>query len=195
MKLPLLTFLFVILIIAPGRLNAQSTKISLNMVNVPLNDVLNEIEKKSDYTFLVNQEVVDVARKVDAVFTDTSIKDILDQLFKDKKVNFVLSGKQIIISPIKTKGGDFQPKKVTGKVTDEKTGESLIGVTVQIKGTTTGTTTLLDGTFTIDLPSPDVLLVFSYVGYEPKEVPAKDVQILNVAMHQIATELESVMLP
>jgi TonB-linked SusC/RagA family outer membrane protein len=192
MRLPLLTCLFVILIIAPGRLSAQSTKISLNMVNVPLNDVLNEIEKKSDYTFLINQEVVDVARKVDAVFTDTSIKDILDHLFKDKKVNFVLSGKQIIISPIKTKGGDFQPKKVTGKVTDEKTGESLIGVTVQIKGTTTGTTTSVDGSFTIDLSSPDAILVFSYVGYEPKEFPAKDVQVINVAMHQIATELESV---
>jgi TonB-linked SusC/RagA family outer membrane protein len=192
MRLLLLTCLFVILIVSPGRLNAQSAKITLNMVNVPLNDVLNEIEKKSDYTFLVNQEVVDVARKVDAVFTDTSIKDILNQLFKDQKVNFVTSGKQIIISPVKSKNGDLQPKKVTGKVTDEKTGETLIGVTVQIKGTTTGTTTSLDGTFTIDLPSPDAILVFSYVGYEPKEVPAKDVLIINVAMHQVATELESV---
>jgi TonB-linked SusC/RagA family outer membrane protein len=192
MRLFLLTGLFFILISVPGRLNAQSTKITLNLVNVPLNDVLNEIEKKSDYTFLVNQEVVDVNRKVDAVFTNTSIKDILNQLFKGEKVNFVTSDHQIIISPNKTKGGDFQPKKVTGRVTDEKTGETLIGVTIQIKGTTTGATTSIDGTYTLEVQSADAILVFSYLGYEPKEFPAKDALILNVAMHQIATELESV---
>jgi len=82
MRLLLLTGLLFILIIAPARLNAQSAKITLNLVNVPLNDVLNEIEKKSDYKFLVNQEVVDVTRKVNAVFTNTSIKVILDNLFK-----------------------------------------------------------------------------------------------------------------
>ena len=192
MRLLLLTGLFFILISVPGRLYAQSTKITLNLVNVPLNDVLNEIEKKSDFTFLVNQEVVDVNRKVDAVFTNTSIKDILDQLFKGEKVRYEISDHQIIISPTKTKGGDFQPKKVTGKVTDEKTGETLIGVTVQIKGTALGTTTSVDGSFTVEIQSPDAILVFSYLGYEPKEFAAKDAVVLNVVMHQIATELESV---
>jgi TonB-linked SusC/RagA family outer membrane protein len=192
MRLSLLTCLFAILIVVPGRLNAQSTKITLNMVNVPLNDVLTEIEKKSDYTFLINQEVVNVTRNVDAVYTDTPIKDILDKLFKGEKVNIVVSGHQIIVSPAKAKSADSQPKKVTGKVTDEITGETLIGVTVQIKGTTTGTTTSVDGTFTLDLPSPDAILVFSYLGYEPKEIAARDAQITNVVMHQIATELESV---
>ncbi len=192
MRLLLLTGLFLVILSVPGRLYAQSTKVTLNLVNVPLNDVLNEIEKKSDYTFLVNQEVVDVTRKVDAVFTNTSIKDILNQLFKGMKINFVTSDHQIIISPAKTKNESFQPKKVTGKVTDEVTGETLIGVTVQIKGTTIGTTTSVDGSYSLDVQLPDAILVFSYLGYEPKEIPAKDVVILNVAMHQIATQLESV---
>jgi TonB-linked SusC/RagA family outer membrane protein len=192
MRLLLLTGLLFILSLVPARLSAQSTKITLNMINVPLNDVLNEIEKQSDYTFLVNQEVVDVNRKVDAVFTNTSIKDILSQLFKGEKVNVVTSDHQIIISPTRTKGGDFQPKKVTGKVTDEKTGETLIGVTVQIKGTTSGTTTSIDGTYTVEVQSADAILVFSYLGYETKEYPAKDVVIMNVVLSQVATQLESV---
>jgi len=194
MRFILLTGLFLILILMPGRVDAQSAKISLNLVNVPLNDVLNEIEKKSDYTFLVNQEVVDVTRKVDAVFTNTSIKDILDQLFKGEKVKYVVSDRQIIITPsdIKTKGGDFQPKKVTGKVTDAKTGESLVGVTIQIKGTTSGTTSDIDGNYTIEVQSPDMILVFSYLGYEAKEFPAKDAAILNVILSEVATQLESV---
>jgi TonB-dependent SusC/RagA subfamily outer membrane receptor len=192
MRLFLLTGLFFLLILMPSRVDAQSTKVTLNMVNVPLNDVLNEIEKKSDYTFLVNEEVVDVTRKVDAVFVNTSIKDILDQLFKGEKIKYVTSDRQIIITPTKTKGGDFQPKKVTGRVTDEKSGETLIGVTVQIKGTSMGTTSSVDGTYSIDIPTSDAILLFSYVGYEPQEISTRDVQVINVAMHQVATELESV---
>jgi TonB-linked SusC/RagA family outer membrane protein len=192
MRLFLLTSLLFLFILVPDRLNAQSTKITLNLVNVPLNDVLNEIEKKSDYTFLVNEEVVDVTRKVDAVFVNTSVKDVLDQLFKGEKIKYVTSDRQIIITPTKTKGGDFQPKKVTGRVTDEKTGEELVGVTVQIKGTTQGTTTAVDGTYSIEIPASDAILLFSYVGYEPKEMPVKDMLVINVAMHQVATELESV---
>ena len=192
MRLLLLTGLFLILFIMPARLDAQSAKVTLNLVNVPLNDVLNEIEKRSDYTFLVNQEVVDVTRKVDAVFVNTSIKDILDQLFKGEKVKCVTSDHQIIITPFKTKGGDFQPKKVTGRVTDDKTGETLVGVTIQVKGTTSGTTTSTDGTYTIEIVSEEAKLVFSYLGYEPKEFSVSEAIILNVALSQVATQLESV---
>ncbi len=192
MRLLLLAFLFILLILMPGRLNAQTTKITLNLVNVPLNDVLNEIEKKSDYTFLVNQEVVDVTRRVDAVFVNKSIKDILDQIFKGEKVKYTISDRQIIISPVKSKGGTFQPQKISGKVTDERTGETMVGVTIQVKGTTSGTTTSVDGTFTIELQVADAVLVFSYLGYDSKEVAATEVYIMNVSMLQIATQLESV---
>jgi TonB-linked SusC/RagA family outer membrane protein len=192
MRLFLLTGLFLLLISIPSRLQAQSTKITLNLINVPLNDVLNEIEKKSDYTFLVNEQVVDVTRKVDAVFTNTSIKEILDQLFKGQQVRYEVSDHQIVITPGKTKGGDFQPKKVTGRVTDAITGETLVGVTIQVKGTTTGTTTSIDGTYSIEIQSEGAILAFSYVGYEPKEIPVYQSTVLNAELNQVATQLESV---
>lgn len=188
----LLAGFFALFMLAPSKLEAQSTKITLNMVNVSLNDVLNEIEKKSDFRFLVNEEVIDLTRKVDAVFVNTSVKDILDQLFKGENIKYVTSDSQIIITPAKQKDRDFQPKKVSGKVTDKKTGETLIGVTVQIKGTSLGTTTSVDGIYSIDIYTPDAVLLFSYVGYEPVEVSTKDIQIINITMQQVATELESV---
>lgn len=194
MKFSLPLGLIFLLFLFPSQLKAQSTKISLNLVNVSLNDLLNEIEKKSEYTFLVNQEVVDVTRKVDAIYSNTSIKDILDQTFKGQNVKYVTSNRQIIITPITPadKTGETKLKKITGKVTDEKTGETLIGVTVKIKGTTLGTTTGIDGSFMIELPNPDVILVFSYIGYESVEISPKDFHVLNIAMHQVAMELESV---
>jgi len=68
----------------------------------------------------------------------------------------------------------------------------LVGVTIQIKGTTTGTTTDINGNYTIEIQSPDMILVFSYLGYETKEFPAKDAAILNVILNEVAMQLESV---
>ncbi len=192
MRLILLTGLFLFLALAPSRVNAQSARITINMANVPLNDVLNEIEKKSEYTFLVNQEVVDVTRKVNAVFTNTSVKDILDQLFNGQKVDFVTSGRQIIITPFSNKDAGSQPKKVTGIVTDALTNETLIGVTIQIKGTTLGTTTSIDGSFSIEVSKENAILVFSYLGYETREIPVTETVLLKIALTQVSTELESV---
>ncbi|MCK9507713.1 MAG: TonB-dependent receptor [Pigmentiphaga sp.] len=58
---------------------------------------------------------------------------------------------------------------VTGKVTDQHN-ESIIGATIMVKGTTTGTTTDFDGNFSIHIPSKSSMLVISYVGMQTKEV-------------------------
>src|SRR5690349_20965327 len=59
---------------------------------------------------------------------------------------------------------------IRGKVTDDK-GEPLPGVTVVVKGTSNGTATGADGTFTLNLPEAAGTLVFSYIGYATREVP------------------------
>ena len=63
----------------------------------------------------------------------------------------------------------FQNTPITGKVTDDK-GEPIAGVTVQIKGLKTSTTTNADGSFTIDAPAGAATLVFSHVGMQRREV-------------------------
>lgn len=194
MRPRLLFFLLILLAASTYKTEAQSQKISLKLTNVSLNDVLNEIERKSDFKFLVNQEIVDVNRRVDAIFENTPTKDILGQLFKGMNLNWVLSGNQIIITRNKPESekAPFQPKKITGKVTDETTGEPLIGVTISIKGTSTGTVTNSDGTYSIELKTPDAALVFSYIGYETKDLFPKDLTILNVSLKMIVKELQDI---
>lgn len=70
---------------------------------------------------------------------------------------------------------------VTGKVLDE-TGAALPGVTVRVKGTTTGTTTSPDGTFTLPEASNDATLVFSYIGYKSQEIRAGQPGSLTVRL-------------
>ena len=61
-------------------------------------------------------------------------------------------------------------QQVTGKVTDYSNSESLPGVNILLKNTTTGTVSDIDGNFTLQVPGPDAVLVFSFIGYETQEV-------------------------
>lgn len=61
-----------------------------------------------------------------------------------------------------------QERLITGTVTDD-IGEALIGVSVSIKGTTTGTLTDLDGKYSLSVPNGSAVLVFTYVGYDTQE--------------------------
>ena len=63
--------------------------------------------------------------------------------------------------------------KVTGKVLDN-TNETIIGGTIMVKGSTNGTTTDLDGNFSINVPSKSSVLIVSYVGLKSKEVTVGD---------------------
>jgi TonB-linked SusC/RagA family outer membrane protein len=194
MRIFLLFGLLFILNALPASLFAQSTKITLNLTDVPLNDILNEIEQQSDYSFLVNQKLVDLTRKTDAVFVDTPIIDILNSLFKGQNIDIVTIDKQIVLTPGKTdQEKDLtKPKKITGRVTESKTSEPLIGLTVHVKGTTNGTTTSYDGTYSIVVQTTDAVLVFSYLGFETQEFAVADIATLDVMMNETATELESV---
>jgi len=85
-----------------------------------------------------------------------------------------------------------QGQTVTGQVTDDKTGETLVGVSVFIKGTTSGTTTGIDGSYTINVSSQDAVLVFSYIGFQTQEFEVGEKSVINVAMVDENTMLSEV---
>lgn len=91
-------------------------------------------------------------------------------------------------------GWAFAQYTVSGTVADERTGEALIGASILLKGTTTGTITDLDGGFSITLPNNDpVTLIFSSIGFLTQNVDvAPGVSILNIKLNQDATNLEEV---
>ena len=84
-----------------------------------------------------------------------------------------------------------QQIEVSGTVTDAQTGDPLPGVNIVIQGTTQGTTTDMDGEYSIEAPA-DATLVFSFVGYQEQTVEISGQQEIDVAMEQAVTELEEV---
>jgi TonB-linked SusC/RagA family outer membrane protein len=81
---------------------------------------------------------------------------------------------------------------VRGRVIDALTRESLPGVNILVKGTTTGTTTNVEGDYSLQVPGPDAVLVFTFVGYLPQQVTVGNQGVINVNLSQDVVELEDV---
>lgn len=82
-------------------------------------------------------------------------------------------------------------QKISGKVTSSKEGVSLPGVSVQVKGTNTGTNTSADGSFSVNAPSNSTL-VFSFIGYKTQEIKVGNQSVINVSMDEDAQSLNEV---
>ena len=87
--------------------------------------------------------------------------------------------------------GSGQSFPVTGKITDAQ-GQPLASVTVQVKGSNTFATSKADGTFTINAPSGNATLVFSYVGYAPQEVSLGNRGDISISLQPEDNSLEDV---
>jgi hypothetical protein len=85
-------------------------------------------------------------------------------------------------------------KKIAGKVTDSITNESLVGVSVYIKGTQNGTTTDVNGAYTLNNVSKGQILVFSFIGFETQEIKVGSGQTINVSFKNTAQQIEGVVI-
>jgi TonB-linked SusC/RagA family outer membrane protein len=79
--------------------------------------------------------------------------------------------------------------RITGRVTGEKDGQPLPGVSILVKGSTTGTTTSTAGTFELSA-APTSTLVFSFIGYTTKEVAVNNQSVINVTLSESSTALD-----
>jgi TonB-linked SusC/RagA family outer membrane protein len=86
----------------------------------------------------------------------------------------------------------FSQQKVSGKVTDAVTGDPLPSVTIQIKGTTSGTTTDFDGNYTITTKTENDALTFSYLGYKTQDILVGGKSVIDVAMTEDASALDEI---
>ena len=108
-------------------------------------------------------------------------------------MNYLTSLKKVLTSLILSVSCllAYAQQTVSGTVIDDA-GEPLIGVSIQVKGTTTGSITDFDGNFTLDNVAPSDILVFSYVGYASKELPVGNQKVLKVTLSEDTEVLDEV---
>jgi TonB-linked SusC/RagA family outer membrane protein len=171
-------------------------KISIARETAPIKKVLKEIEKQSEFRFFYNHQQVDVKRTVTVHFQNVPLTAALEEIFKGTTINFKISGRQVLLfgpmhqanaSGSETIVSDqVRPNaiiSVSGTVTDEE-GQTMPGVNVVVKGTTTGTVTDTDGKFTLNISDEHAngILTFSFIGYTSQEVPISGRSTIDVSM-------------
>ena len=164
---------------------SQRTLLNLKMTNVTIKEVLREIEDKSDFYFLYNNDLINVNETVSIDAKEEKVQDVLTHLFSNKNISFLIKDRQIVLSPsVSATENTFSQQKlksVTGKVIDQS-GVSLPGVSVVLKGTTSGTITDVNGNYTISNVPADAVLQFSFVGMKLQDVKVADRTSVNVTM-------------
>jgi len=174
---------------------SQQTRLTLNLKNVKVIDVLNQIENETDYFFLFNQKLVDVDRVVDIEVRQEKIENILSRLFEGTNVDYVVKDRQIVLTTGQMQANALvvmqQKRPVTGKITDSDN-QPLPGVTVVVKGTTNGTISDADGNFDLSGVPGDATLVFSFVGMRTQEVEIAGRSSFHISMLEETIGLEEV---
>lgn len=171
MKLTIALLFFSNLLIYAGPISGQSmhdVKINLCARELPLKDMLSLIEKQSNFVIGYKNNDWESLKKFSIDVKQRSIADILGQLVLNSNLEIrQISDKYIIIKPKKI----LVPTTVSGVVKDKRTGETVPGVSIKVKGTVIGTQTNIDGTYSISVKEdrPAFTLVVSYIGYKTQE--------------------------
>ncbi len=191
MKLTLTLILFAALAATAGSGYSQNTRINLKMQDASLVDVFREIERTSEFGFFFKSEEIDLNHRVSVDLKNVSIEEILKKILIDN-YDYRILDKNIVVTR-----GNFnttalqQGKSVSGKVTDSN-GEGLPGVTVVVKGTTTGTITDANGNYSLNNFPENASLQFSFVGMKGQEVAVGSKTTINIALEEDAIGIDEV---
>ena len=184
-------------------LYSQEAKFSLAMEKATIRQVISQIERQSDYFFLFTDEgSAELDKIVNLSIKDKGLSEILESLFNETSLSYVIIGRQVIIT--KREGTDKQSEQmpvivptvlqgipIAGKVFDNF-GDRMPGVAVIIRGTNVGTSTDVNGEFIINVPSDSSVLQFRFIGYRTQEVVVGNERVISVIMKEEAAELGEV---
>ncbi|WP_158280716.1 SusC/RagA family TonB-linked outer membrane protein [Pararcticibacter amylolyticus] len=172
-------------------------KITLNHKKASLEQVLREIRKQTGFFILCDGEILEKAKPLNVKFENTEIEKVLSICLQDQPFDYAIDNKTVIISWKSGAGkesGEASASRITtikGRVTDQR-GEPLPGVSVKIKGEPTGVVTDIQGTFSINVQSDNQVLVFTYVGFAPREVPVKGKSTIEISLKEQVTSLNEI---
>ena len=189
MKLSSLLMLLFCMNLSAG-IYAQEAKFSVAVENSNIREIIRIIKQQSDYTFVYNVEELDHIGSITMNVKDSDVRTILDACLKNSGYTYSILDKVIVIRKAEPQQQE-QIKKIRGTITDKKK-VPLPGVTVLIKGTTTGVATDMNGNFEIIQPKDsNITLIISFIGMKTQIIPYKG-QNLTIVMEEDSQEMEEI---
>jgi len=193
MRLTFILFMITIFCVSAENGFSQVSNISLNLKNVTLEEALDEIKQKGEYSVWYRNEEINLKKRVSLRAENEAINQVLENLLTGEDLGYIIEDRHIIIfnKDIHTaETAQQQGKRITGTVTDER-GETIIGANVLEKGTGNGVVTDMDGNFSIAV-SGTATLQFSYIGYITQEIKVENQSTISVILHEDFQNLDEI---
>ncbi|WP_232430212.1 TonB-dependent receptor [Parabacteroides sp. HGS0025] len=170
---------------------SQNEKVSLNKIQVQLEDVLSEIEDQTNYLFISNREL-DLTQKVSVHAANESVQEVLNEVLKDTGLTFSVEGVNIILTQkeVNVLIAQQQVKNISGKIVDQN-GEPVIGANVVEKGTANGVISDLEGRFSIRVQD-NAELQISYIGYVDQIILVAGKENLEIVLKEDYQNLDEI---
>ncbi len=171
---------------------AQTQKLNLNVQDASFKEVVDQLEKQSEFYFFYKSEDIPVGKKITANLKGTSIAHIMNLLLEGTNLKYRIIDKYIAIAN-KSFIDDAQQKqlKITGKVTD-KNGLPIVGATVSVPGTSRAVITDENGMYVLPVNANDKTISFSFIGMKKQNIIISGRTIINIELDTEARTLDEV---
>ncbi len=161
---------------------------------VTIYEVFDLIRAQTEYTFIYQADIFKNIPKVHLKKGVVKVTKLLKENLPVKDFSITTAkDNYIIIRSNNTSKKQQDPIRINGKVTD-KSNNPLVGITVRIRGTNRGTTTNFDGNYTLTVPNPKTMLIFTSIGFVSKEIIVGTQTTIDMVMKEATTQLDEVTL-
>jgi TonB-linked SusC/RagA family outer membrane protein len=167
-------------------------KITLRIETTDIKKVLLAIEKNSNYRFLFDEQVIKGKRPVGLAVENAPIDDVLAKVLLNTGISYKILSTNLVVLKEAVSSTEIAAREVrlTGKVISAA-GAPLAGVSVSIKGSSVGTVTDENGSYTLTVPD-DATIQFSSVGYVPHEEKVNGRTTIDITLQAAETSLNEV---
>lgn len=169
---------------------AGQDKISLDLRKSSIRQILNEVEKQTDYRFVYHTGTLPDNQRVSISVQNANLAQVLSRAFAGLGLGYVVKEDNLVVIMPSSKNAPVD-KVVKGRVTGSSN-EALPGVTIQVTGTATGTVTDATGRFAVAVPDGAKTLDFSLLGFIAQQVTIGDRDEITVVLQPSTTSLGEV---
>ncbi len=168
--------------------SVRDTRVNVDLKDASLKETFEWINDNTDFYFNYdNIHVHDLRTKISFKKSNATLEELLLYVSKKAKLKFKQVNNTISVDFMDKKDNNkveviIQGITITGRVTSRDEPNGLPGVNIVIKGTSVGSITDMNGSFTIEVPDESAILVFSSVGYVTEEVKVGGQAVINLEM-------------
>ncbi|HEX6431196.1 MAG TPA: TonB-dependent receptor [Niastella sp.] len=172
-------------------------QVSISLKDAPLEKVFVEIQKQAGYQFVYNNRLMKGMNRITIEVKNAPVEKVLQLCFSNQPLTYAIIEKTIIVRSKEENKLDGAPAPLTinikGVVEDEE-GHPLLGVNISVKGVFKSVSTNAKGEFVMNDIDENATLVFSYVGYQPQEIPVQNRTSYHVRLTRSTQALDELMI-